>query len=195
MVRAIDCTSGLLAGLLMAAPAMARSIAIGNSLAVGFGQASHVETIARVGISSCVIARMVPSEQFDTALLSAGTNDPPGRCVEQVRTAFTPATSFGSCQLMGLAPRCSGSPASMATGCSTTPHRVAVGRIRLATGRCSDGRHGHGRSALSGGRAALQSRRPQLPRDRAKVSREPQRGQRLVDPRQGASRQGCRELL
>jgi hypothetical protein len=82
---AINCVKSLLAALLTVSPAMARSVAIGDSLAVGFGQASHVRTIARVGISSCVIARMVPSEQFDTALLSAGTNDPPGRCVEQVR--------------------------------------------------------------------------------------------------------------
>jgi hypothetical protein len=82
---AINRASGLLASLLTESPAKARSVAIGDSLAVGFGQASHVRTIARVGISSCVIARMVPSEQFETALLSAGTNDPPGRCVEKVR--------------------------------------------------------------------------------------------------------------
>jgi hypothetical protein len=75
----------LLLMLTAATPAYGGSIAIGDSLAVGFGEASHVTTVARVGASSCAILGMVPSVHYDTVLISAGTNDPPGSCVEKVR--------------------------------------------------------------------------------------------------------------
>jgi hypothetical protein len=60
-------------------------LALGDSLALGFGEASHVKTIAKVGASSCAIASMVPHQHFDVVLISAGTNDPPGPCVHLVR--------------------------------------------------------------------------------------------------------------
>jgi hypothetical protein len=66
-------------------PAHGSAVAIGDSLAVGFGAASHIETHARVGASSCAIVGMVPAKHYDFTLISAGTNDPPGRCIEQVR--------------------------------------------------------------------------------------------------------------
>ena len=71
--------------LTAATPAYGGSIANGDSLAVGFGQASRVTTIARVGASSCEVLGMIPSAHYDSVLLSAGTNDPPGRCIEAIR--------------------------------------------------------------------------------------------------------------
>ena len=71
--------------LLAAATAWGNEVAVGDSLAVGFGQASGMPTRAIVGISSCRIVGMVPPGHYDFMLLSAGTNDPPGHCVEQVR--------------------------------------------------------------------------------------------------------------
>ena len=91
MNNALNFTSALLSALLTVTPASGKKAAIGDSLAVGFGQASQVTTIARVGEPSCPnrsrkgIVNMVPSEQFDTVLISAGTNDPPGHCLEQIR--------------------------------------------------------------------------------------------------------------
>jgi hypothetical protein len=65
--------------------AKANSAAVGDSLAVGFGGASHMSVYAKVGASSCVIRWYVPSHHFDGVLISAGTNDVPGRCVASVR--------------------------------------------------------------------------------------------------------------
>ena len=42
-------------------------------------------TNAKVGISSCAILRRTPTAHYDFVLLSAGTNDPPGRCIEAIR--------------------------------------------------------------------------------------------------------------
>lgn len=61
-------------------------IALGDSIAAGTGAALHVETHARVGASSCAILRMVPGGSYDVAVISAGVNDPPGRCLEDIRT-------------------------------------------------------------------------------------------------------------
>ena len=71
--------------LLGRATAFGKEVAVGDSLAVGFGQASGMPTRAIVGISSCRIVDMVPAGHYDFMLISAGTNDPPGRCVEAVR--------------------------------------------------------------------------------------------------------------
>ena len=71
--------------LLIPALAFARSLALGDSLALGFGHASHLPTRAIVGILSCRIARTVPSEHFDFVLVNAGANDEPGRCIEKLR--------------------------------------------------------------------------------------------------------------
>jgi hypothetical protein len=80
--RALNC---VITVMLWTTPAQASKIALGDSLAVGFGQASHVTTIAKVGISSCCIVGMVPAGYYDEVLISAGTNDPPGHCIEQIR--------------------------------------------------------------------------------------------------------------
>jgi hypothetical protein len=70
---------------LLATPAWSSELALGDSLALGFGQASGMPTRASVGVSSCRILHMTPTMHFDFVLLSAGTNDPPGRCVEALR--------------------------------------------------------------------------------------------------------------
>lgn len=64
----------------------AASLALGDSLALGFGHASGLPTRARVGIGSCAIARLVPAQPLALALISAGTNDPPGFCIESIRS-------------------------------------------------------------------------------------------------------------
>lgn len=85
--------AGALALALFATGAQARgNVAIGDSLAVGAGAALHVETHARVGASSCAIRAMVPAGQFDHAVISAGMNDPPGRCASAVRDAIRAET-------------------------------------------------------------------------------------------------------
>jgi hypothetical protein len=71
----------------MALPASANTLALGDSLAVGAGQALHVETVARIAASSCAILRSVPARHFGVVVISAGTNDPPGGCVEKIRAA------------------------------------------------------------------------------------------------------------
>src|SRR5436309_1149493 len=68
-----------------------KGVAIGDSLALGFGQASGLETHAVVGEPSCPhgqwpgIVNMVPSKHLSFLLISAGTNDMPGKCIEQIR--------------------------------------------------------------------------------------------------------------
>jgi len=76
---------GALALALVALPASANTLALGDSLAVGAGQALHVQTIAKVGASSCDILFTVPRARFETVIISAGTNDPPGSCIEGIR--------------------------------------------------------------------------------------------------------------
>ncbi len=80
-VCAISCKLALL----WAGVVHANGLAIGDSLAVGFGPASGMHTIAKVGIGSCRIAGMVPAQHYDFVLISAGTNHAPGPCVEEVR--------------------------------------------------------------------------------------------------------------
>jgi aromatic ring-opening dioxygenase catalytic subunit (LigB family) len=65
--------------------------AVGDSLALGFGEASGFETRAVVGEPSCPhgrwpgVVNMVPAKHFKFLLISAGTNDVPGKCVEAIR--------------------------------------------------------------------------------------------------------------
>lgn len=51
-------------------------IAIGDSIAVGVGQAAHCSINAKVGASSSYIADHVVSSSRDVAVISAGSNDP-----------------------------------------------------------------------------------------------------------------------
>ena len=69
----------------LAGPSQASSLALGDSLAVGFGRASHMHTSAKVSASSCAIVGMVPRAYYDFVLISAGTNDVPGPCIEKIR--------------------------------------------------------------------------------------------------------------
>ena len=66
----------------------ASTLAWGDSLAKGTGAAMGVKTVARVGASSCAILGSAPRGHFDRVVISAGTNDPPGACVEAVREAI-----------------------------------------------------------------------------------------------------------
>jgi hypothetical protein len=85
-------TFGALFVFLVAISGMAHArptrVAFGDSLAVGFGPASGLYTIARVGFGSCAILRaLTPRYPLDLALISAGTNDAPGPCVAAIRRA------------------------------------------------------------------------------------------------------------
>lgn len=60
-------------------------LCLGDSLSVGVAALLHCMSIARVGASSCAISHWVPAQYFDHVVISAGTNDPPGRCIEQLR--------------------------------------------------------------------------------------------------------------
>jgi hypothetical protein len=88
----IDVHADLIA-ILILIPALAfvLSLALGDSLALGFGRASHLPTSAVVGEPSYKnrkfrgIVNMVPTGHFDFVLLSAGTNDVPGNCIEAIR--------------------------------------------------------------------------------------------------------------
>lgn len=51
-------------------------IAIGDSIAVGIGQAAHCSINAKVGASSSYVADHVVSSSRDVAVISAGSNDP-----------------------------------------------------------------------------------------------------------------------
>lgn len=73
--------------LLHLTPVYADTIAVGDSLAVGYASAAHVQAFARVGASSCAILRMVPAAHHERVVISAGTNDPPGSCVAAIRRA------------------------------------------------------------------------------------------------------------
>jgi hypothetical protein len=75
----------IVALFLFTSPVKAADLALGDSLALGFGQASHMTINAKVGISSCAILARTPTDHYDFVLLSAGTNDPPGRCVAAIR--------------------------------------------------------------------------------------------------------------
>ena len=58
----------------------------GDSLAQGFGWASHFTVFATRSVSSCYIADHMPSGHFKLLLLSGGTNDVPGPCIERMRS-------------------------------------------------------------------------------------------------------------
>lgn len=80
-----------LAALLLASTAHAEDLAVGDSIAVGTGQALHVRTAARVGASSCAILGLAPGGAFEHVVISAGINDPPGSCIESIRQRYAGA--------------------------------------------------------------------------------------------------------
>lgn len=75
----------VMAGLfVIARPAHARDLAVGDSIALGTGQALGVHTVARKNMGSCWIAGVAPGGSYDHVVISAGINDAPGRCVEEI---------------------------------------------------------------------------------------------------------------
>lgn len=61
-------------------------LALGDSIALGTGQAMRITTVARIGASSCWIAKHVPSVQFSTVVISAGVNDGNSKhCIREIR--------------------------------------------------------------------------------------------------------------
>lgn len=68
-------------------------IAIGDSIAVGVGQAAHCSVNARVGASSSYIADHVIASSKTVAIISAGSNDPKNpnlrTNVEKIRSKLT----------------------------------------------------------------------------------------------------------
>lgn len=65
--------------------ALAQGLVVGDSIALGTGQAMGAHTVARVGMSSCWIADRAPRFEGEWAVISAGINDAPGPCIERVR--------------------------------------------------------------------------------------------------------------
>lgn len=64
--------------------AKAEDLALGDSIALGTGQALHIRTSAVEGAGSCAILGHSPSGSFEHVVISAGVNDPPGSCVEAI---------------------------------------------------------------------------------------------------------------
>ena len=69
---------------LVTGAARADTLALGDSIALGTGNALHAETVAVEKMGSCDIERMMPSKHFDRAVISAGVNDAPGICVGSI---------------------------------------------------------------------------------------------------------------
>jgi hypothetical protein len=81
--------------ILIPALAFANVAFFGDSLALGFGRASHAETHSKVGASSsCAIVKMITRRRYTDVYVSAGTNDPPGRCLEQIRARIHAKRSY-----------------------------------------------------------------------------------------------------
>jgi len=66
-------------------PANAADLALGDSIALGTGEALGVPTIARQSMGSCWIMDQTPTGYFDHVVVSAGINDPPGPCLNAIR--------------------------------------------------------------------------------------------------------------
>lgn len=64
------------------------NLCLGDSLAVGVSALLHCSALAHVGDSSYAIARRTPSAFYDNAVISAGTNDPPGAYVAAIRSTL-----------------------------------------------------------------------------------------------------------
>lgn len=83
----------LIAGLIMGflilvgelGRANAQDAAIGDSIALGAGQALGVKTFAQQNVGSCYILGHMPVGPFDHVVISAGINDPPGSCLGAIR--------------------------------------------------------------------------------------------------------------
>lgn len=75
----------LLCLLAWSLPAKAADAAIGDSIALGTGNALHIETYARQNMGSCWIEVQTPLKNFDHVVISAGINDPPGSCLQGIR--------------------------------------------------------------------------------------------------------------
>lgn len=68
--------------------AYASDLAVGDSIALGAGQALHVKTAAVQNDGSCAIVGFAPGGSFDHVVISAGINDAPGSCDEAIRKKY-----------------------------------------------------------------------------------------------------------
>jgi hypothetical protein len=65
---------------------MIPAIAIGDSIAVGTSQALHIPAYAKERMGSCwILAHMPKRIDAERVVISAGVNDPPGRCDAAIR--------------------------------------------------------------------------------------------------------------
>lgn len=87
-VRAILVFAIIVLGLVFLWPrsAHAHDAAVGDSIALGTGQALHVRTYARQNMGSCWIMRHEPLGPYHRLLISAGINDS-GACVASLRAS------------------------------------------------------------------------------------------------------------
>jgi len=83
-MNALKMAGALALACLAVSAASASDLALGDSIAFGAGHAMHVQTVAKVGASSCAILGFTPRGHFDRVVISAGVNDPPGRCIAKV---------------------------------------------------------------------------------------------------------------
>lgn len=61
------------------------NLCLGDSLAVGVAALLSCNPVAYVGASSYAILNRTPTAIYDNAVISAGTNDPPGAYVAAIR--------------------------------------------------------------------------------------------------------------
>ena len=62
-------------------------LALGDSIALGTGQVMHIETVAKIGASSCWISKHIPKGEYSTVIISAGVNDGNGpHCIREIRS-------------------------------------------------------------------------------------------------------------
>jgi hypothetical protein len=87
--RALALAALLLVGACVA-PARAENLALVDSIAWGAVHLGglHATAAARVGAPSCEALRRLPRRHFDAVVVSAGVNDPPGRCLAALRAAL-----------------------------------------------------------------------------------------------------------
>jgi hypothetical protein len=83
MVRSITLCLILVMGI--CSSSYASDLALGDSIAVGVGAALSIETVGKVGASSCAVLGYTPSGHHNRVVISAGVNDPPGRCDLAIR--------------------------------------------------------------------------------------------------------------
>jgi hypothetical protein len=75
---------GIVLGIASNTMVQAQDAAIGDSIALGTGNALHVPTYAWIGASSCEILSKMPSGPFGHVVISAGINSPSSPCLAEI---------------------------------------------------------------------------------------------------------------